>query len=71
MLTGETVDVETIHRRLPCALAKADGAVVVSDQAMFFAADLARLDAEVDAGRLNRSETPGVLVYRPTASACD
>ena len=71
MLTGEPVDVEPIYGRLPCALAEADGAVVVSDRAMFFAVDLGLLDAEVDAGRLTRSERSGAIVYLPTESACD
>ena len=71
MLTGEEVDVEPIYRRLPCSLAQADGAVVVSDQAMFFAVNLALLDAEVDSGRLRRTERAGAIVYEPTDAACD
>lgn len=71
MLTGEAIDVATIYQRLPCALLEADGAVVLSDEAMFFAADLTLLDAEADAGRLTRSERSGAIVYVPTGSACD
>jgi hypothetical protein len=71
MLTGEAVDVEPIYAALPCALLEADGAVVLSDQAMFFAADLALLDREVDNGRLTRVDDTGSIVYEPTDSACD
>ena len=71
MLTGEEIDVESIYARLPCALLKADGAVVLSDQAMFFAADLSLLDREVDNGRLTRTDEVGSIVYEPTDSACD
>ena len=71
MLTGEVVDVEPIYSALPCALLEADGAVVLSDQALFFAADLALLDREVDNGRLTRVDDTGSIVYEPTDSACD
>lgn len=71
MLTGEAVDVEPIYAALPCALLEADGAVVLSDQAMFFAADLTLLDREVDNGRLTRVDDTGSIVYEPTDSACD
>lgn len=71
MLTGEAVDVEPIYSALPCALLEADGAVVLSDQALFFAADLALLDREVDNGRLTRVDDTGSIVYEPTDSACD
>ena len=71
MLTGEAVDVEPIYAALPCALLEADGAVVLSDQAMFFAADLALLDREVDKGRMTRADDTGSIVYEPTDSACD
>ncbi len=71
MLTGEQVDIAPIYGRLPCSLAKANGAVVVSDRAMFFAVDLELLDDEVDSGRLTRSERSGAVVYLPTESACD
>ena len=71
MLTGEEVDVEPIYRDLPCALRRANGAIVLSDQAMFFAVDLALLDESVTAGRLDRTTLNGAIVYEPTASACD
>ena len=71
MLTGETVDVEPVYAAMPCALLEADGAVVLSDEAMFFAADLELLDREVDNGRLTRTDRSGAIVYEPTASACD
>lgn len=71
MLTGEEVDVEPIYAALPCALLEANGAVVLSDQAMFFAADLTLLDREVDNGRLIRIDDTGSIVYEPTDSACD
>lgn len=71
MLTGEEVDVEPIYRDLPCALRRANGAIVLSDQAMFFAVDLALLDESVTAGRLERTTLDGAIVYEPTASACD
>ena len=71
MLTGENVDIEPIYRNLPCALATNDGAVVLSDQAMFFAADLELLDDQVDSGRLLRTDREGAIVYQPTDSACD
>lgn len=71
MLTGEPVDVEPIYAALPCALLEADGAVVLSDEAMFFAADLELLDREVDNGRLTRTDDDGSIVYEPTDSACD
>jgi hypothetical protein len=71
MLTGEAVDVEPIYAALPCALLDADGAVVLSDRAMFFAADLTLLDREVDDGRLIRTDRDGSIVYEPTDSACD
>lgn len=71
MLTGEEVDVEPIYRELPCALERANGAIVLSDQAMFFAVDLALLDESVAAGRLERTTLDGAVVYEPTTSACD
>lgn len=71
MLTGETVDIASIHAALPCALSKADGAVVLNDQAMFFEVDLDLLDLEVDNGRLLRYDDTGSIVYVPTESACD
>ena len=71
MLTGEPVDVEPIYSALPCALLRADGVVVLSDQAMFFVADLNLLDLEVESGRLTRADGTGSIVYAPTDSACD
>ncbi len=69
-LTGELVDVEDLYRRLPCALLRNDGIVVLSDQITFSSVDDDLLDLAVVEGALDKEESPGVIVYRPTSAAC-
>lgn len=69
-LTGDVVDVEPLYRGLPCALLQARGAVVINDRATFSVADVERLDAEVESGRLTSTEGNGTTVYLPTSTAC-
>ncbi|MGA0879417.1 MAG: hypothetical protein ACO3SP_09895, partial [Ilumatobacteraceae bacterium] len=69
-LTGEIVDDVPLYRNLPCALGRAGGAVVISNQATFSAVNRDLLDAEVARGRLTSTNDGGTTVYRPTASAC-
>lgn len=69
-LTGELVDVDDLYRRLPCALLRNDGIVVLSDQITFSSVDFDLLDLAVVEGSLTKEEKPGVIVYRPTAAAC-
>jgi len=70
-LTGEKADVEGLYSSLPCELAEHDGIVVLDPNSNFFGADLDLLDRQVDNGRLRRSGDQSVIVYRPTADACD
>lgn len=69
-LTGEVVDVEPLYRRLPCALSRARGAVVINDQATFSVVDVQRLDAEVERGTLTATGADGTTIYAPTSRAC-
>ncbi|MEY4360953.1 MAG: hypothetical protein RL391_259 [Actinomycetota bacterium] len=69
-LTGETVDVEDLYRRLPCALLENDGVVVLSDEVTFSSVDYDLLDLGVVEGSLTKEDLPGAIVYRPTSDAC-
>ncbi|MFM8650035.1 MAG: hypothetical protein ACKODY_09775 [Actinomycetota bacterium] len=69
-LTGELVDVDDLSRRLPCALLRHDGIVVLSDQITFSSVEYDLLDLAVAEGALEKDESPGVIVYRPTTAAC-
>ena len=70
-LTGEPVDEVPLYLALPCALQRADGIVVVSDEATFSSVNRDLLDLAVDAGDLTATSTDGVTIYRPTPSACE
>jgi len=69
-LTGELVDVDDLYRRLPCALLRNDGIVVLSDQITFSSVEYDLLDLAVVEGALVKEVSPGVILYRPTAAAC-
>ena len=70
-LTGEIVDDVGIYRRLPCALWRADAAVVISNETTFSTVDSGVLDELADEGRLRRITTPETTSYLATESACD
>lgn len=70
-LTGEIIDDLEIHRRLPCALLRADGAVVISNTATFSTVNREALDEDVRSGRLTSIASDATTVYLPTASACE
>lgn len=69
-LTGEEVDVEAVYVSLPCPLARADGVVVLADDALFGSDGRAMLDALVDEGRLESEPFAGGVLYRAGPSAC-
>jgi hypothetical protein len=69
-LTGERVDTAPLWAALPCALAGADGVVVVTDGATFVADPRPHLDPLVDAGLLTIEAHDGATVYRPVHDAC-
>ena len=70
-LTGQAQDVAPLYANLPCALWRANGAVVLSDGVTFSGADIDLLNDQVDAGRLTLTSSNGASVYLPTARACD
>jgi len=69
-LTGQAQDVAPLYANLPCALWRANGAVVLSDGVTFSGADIGLLNDQVDAGRLTLTSSNGASVYVPTARAC-
>jgi hypothetical protein len=69
-LTGERVDTAPLWAALPCALAEADGVVIVTHGATFFADPGPHLDGLVDAGLLTSEVTDGATLYRPVPDAC-
>lgn len=69
-LTGEDVDVAAIYASLPCSLLRADGVVVLADNALFGADGRALLDALVDDGRLERTSFRGGVLYTAIDGAC-
>jgi len=70
-LTGQAQDVVPLYADLPCALWRANGAVVLSNEVTFSGADIDLLNDQVDAGRLTLTSSSGASVYSPTAQACD
>jgi hypothetical protein len=69
-LTGEHVDTAPLWAALPCALAEADGVVIVTDGATFFADPRPHLDGLVGGGLLTVEPYDGATVYRPVPDAC-
>lgn len=69
-LTGEDVDVAAIYASLPCPLLRADGVVVLADNALFGAGGRTLLDGLVDDGRLERTSFPGGVLYEAADGAC-
>lgn len=69
-LTGERVDTAPLWEALPCALARADGVVVLGDGGAFVADPRPHLDALAAAGWMTVEPNEGATVYRPVPDAC-
>lgn len=69
-LSGERVDEILLYRKLPCALHRAGGVVVISNEATFSAVNRPLLDQEVERGTLSAVEDLSTTVFRPTVTAC-
>lgn len=69
-LSGESVDEVPLYQALPCALQRARGVVVISNQATFSAVNRTLLDLEVARGTLTASGDAATTVYRPTPNSC-
>jgi hypothetical protein len=70
-LTGEIIDDSEVYRRLPCALLRANGVILVSNETTFSTVDRDALDSDVSSGRLRRIDSANATVYAPSSSACD
>lgn len=70
-LTGETVDDLEIYRRLPCALLRSRGAIVLSNDSTFSTVNWSALDDLTAAKALRRVSEGTTTVLLPTPSACD
>jgi hypothetical protein len=69
-LTGEIIDDTEVYRRLPCALLRASGVIIISNQATFSTVNRDALDSDVSSGRLRRIDSAAAAVYVPSPSAC-
>lgn len=69
-LSGETIDEVPLYRDLPCALQRANGVVVISNEATFSAVNRDLLDREVERGTLTARRETATTVYQPTPTAC-
>lgn len=70
-LTGEEQNIVDLYGQLPCALFTNNGAVVLSTEMTFSAANVELLDREALSGRLTNEMYDGVSVYLPTDISCD
>jgi hypothetical protein len=69
-LTGERVDTAPLWAALPCALAEANGVVIITDGPAFFADPRPRLDGLAAEGLLTVEPYDGATLYRPVPDAC-
>lgn len=70
-LTGQTVDDRPIYRQLPCALLRAGGVVIISNETTFSTVNREALEESTSDGRLRRIEDDRTRMYLPTPAACD
>jgi hypothetical protein len=69
-LTDEHVDVERLWAELPCALADADGVLILDSSGGFFGFDAEALARLVADGLLQPVESGRLTTYWPTPAAC-
>jgi hypothetical protein len=70
-LTGEVVDDVEIYRRMPCALLRAGGAIVISSETTFSTVNRTALEDLVASGSLRVVSLERATIYLATDSACD